>query len=212
MILAIDNGVSGSLALLSTIPGLPPAELRSIPTMQARLHHREVSRKKASGTKAKQKVKSLTSNEVDAVALRAIISGFGVAKITAVVFEDCPEHSDMASTLRSMAGSAGKIMAVLELLGLTGVTYRIQSNTWQSDMLAGGKRIPAGQTKALAAEMAQLLCPGMDWRRTPRCSTPDTGHIDAYLIGVWALRHIPGLATTRTSSLPVSTTTTTTNV
>ena len=193
MILAIDNGVSGSLALLSTIPGLPPAALVSLPVMRAPLYHRAVSKKKVSGPKAKKKVKSAFANEIDAVALKAIIVGFGVSKITAVVFEDAPEHGDRASTLRSMAGSAAKIMAVLEILGLAGITYRIQSHTWQSAMLNDGKKIPTGQTKPLAVEMARLLCPAQDWRRTPRCEGPDTGHVDAYLIGVWALRHIPGL-------------------
>lgn len=190
MILAIDNGLTGALAVLSPCIGLPPVFLTPLPVMKANLYHRGISRDKASGRKAKAKVKSATGNEIDAVALKAIITNLGVNKITAVIFEDCPEHGDRASTLRSMAGSAAKIMAVLELCGLAGSTFRIQSHTWQGPMLG---KVPTGETKAYALAAAVKLWPEQDWRGSIRCTTPHTGFVDAALIGHWALLNIPGL-------------------
>jgi hypothetical protein len=190
-ILAIDNGLTGGLALLSCVPGLAPVRLVSMPARPANLYHREVSKKKASGKVHREAVKDPAQNEIDAVALAAIIRGFGVAKIRAVIFEGCPDHAQQKSTMKSMANSDGKVMAVLELLGLAPNTYRILSHTWQGKMLG---KVPAGRTKEYAVAAAQSIWPAQNWMRTPRCSKPEMGWVDAALIGMWGLRHIPGLA------------------
>ncbi len=188
MILAIDNGLSGSLAVLSSLPGLPPVALVSLPVQRVHLYHRAASKAKASGTAKKKKVKPEMVNELDAVALKAIITGFGpLDKIEAIIFEDCPDHGDRTSTVKSMAGTAGKIMAVLELLGLAGITYRVQSHTWQPVMLG---KVPQGKTKEVAEAVARGLWPSQDWRRTAKCKGADSGHIDAALIAQWGLLNV----------------------
>lgn len=190
-IVGIDNGLAGGIALLSCIPGLPPAALVSMPSRPANLYHREVSKRLASGPKAKAAVKDAAQNEIDAVALAAILRGFGINKIRAVVFECCPDHAQQKSTMKSMANSDGKIMAVLEMLGLAPMTYRILSHTWQGKMLG---KVPRGRTKEYAEAAARSIWPEQDWRRTPRSTTACDGWVDAALIGMFGLRHIPGLA------------------
>lgn len=190
-IVGIDNGLSGALAVLSEVPGLPIADLIALPVMRAVLAHREISARLAVGKVKKGKIKRPDVNEIDAVALKAILVGIGVQKISAIYFESCPDHADMASVMKSMAHSDGKIMAVIELLGLHGCTHRIQSHTWQGPLLG---KVPTGQTKAYAERLARGLWPDQDWLRTPRCSKPDTGFIDAALIAHWGMcRNSPHL-------------------
>ncbi len=93
--------------------------------------------------------------------------------------------------MKSMAESAGKIMAVLELVGLAPVTYRVLSHTWQGKMLG---KAQVGKTKQYALAAAQGIWPDQDWKRTPRSTTACDGFVDAALIGEYGLRHIPGLA------------------
>ena len=62
MVLGIDNGLSGALVALSSIAGLPPVEMISMPVMQVRLRHREFSLAKAKGGKAKGRVKNVMEN------------------------------------------------------------------------------------------------------------------------------------------------------
>ncbi len=182
MIIGIDNGLSGAIAVLSEVQGLPPVALHSMPVMRVPIWHRSRSREKASGAKARGKVKPEEVSEIDAAALKLILGSLTPRGETIVVFEDCPDHGDTVATMRSMAATAGKIMAVLELLGLAPKTYRIQSHTWQGAMLG---KVPRGQTKVYAEAMARRLWPSQDWRRTRRSSTADTGFIDAALIAEW---------------------------
>ena len=184
-VLGIDNGHTGALAVLSEVPGLPIVELIPLPVMRAVLAHRTISAQLAKGKVKKSKVKRHDVNEIDAVALKAILVGIGINKISAIFFEGCPDHANKAGTMKSMAHSDGKIMAVIELLGLHGITHRILSHTWQGPMLG---KVPQGETKVYAERVARGLWPEQDWRRTPRCSTSDTGFIDASLIAAYGLR------------------------
>lgn len=181
MILGIDNGLSGALCVLSEIPGLPPVALIPLPVVRVVRNSRLMGRDKVKARASKAKEKAET-NELDAVALRRIIRSLGPAEQITVFFEECPDHADRASTMRSMANTAGKIMAVLELCGLHGSTIRIQSHTWQPDMLG---KVPRGQTKVYAEAAARRLWPAQDWRKTTRARVADTGFIDAALIAEW---------------------------
>lgn len=187
MLIGIDNGLNGGLVVLSEVAGLPPVALIALPVVTVPLFHRTLSKGKASGKKAKGKVKPEVCRELDAVALKAIIRGLGPIEEMTVFFEDCPDHADLASTMKSMAGTAGKIMAVLEICGLHGSTYRIQSHTWQSDMLG---KVPKGETKKYAEAVAKQLWPTQDWRKNSRCTTACDGFVDAALICEWGRRYI----------------------
>lgn len=190
-VIGIDNGLSGGLAVFSDLQGLPPVSLVRLPVMRAHLEHRAISQRLAVGKVKKGKVKSETVNEIDAVALKAIITNIGVQKIGAIFFEAAPDHANQASIMKSMATSAGKIMAVLELCGLHGVTYRILSHTWQPVILGKAPRGAAKDwTKERAAEVAASLWPGQNWKRSPRCTEPDTGYLDAALIAHYGMVHI----------------------
>lgn len=188
MILGIDNGQDGALCVLSTVPGLPPAHLCRLPYKDGFLLHRKLSAAKASGPKAKAKVSNPRVRELDVVAFKAIIMGLVPAKIEAVYFECCPDHADKVATMKSMAISDGRIMAVLELCGLADRTHKIVSHSWQSDMLG---KVPKGKTKEFAAAAAAGIWPGQNWLRTPRCKEPDSGMQDAALIAEWGRRRTP---------------------
>jgi len=185
MILGIDNGQDGALCVLSTVPGLPPARLIRLPYKQGFLLHRKLSAAKASGKKAKAKVANPNVQELDVVAFKAIIMGLGPAKIDAVYFECTPDHANSISSMKSMAISDGRIMAVLELCGLADRTHRILSHSWQGDILG---KVPQGKTKEWAAAAVSGIWPGQNWRATPRSTTDHPGYIDAALVALWGLR------------------------
>ena len=188
MILGIDNGQDGALCVLSTVAGLPPAHLCRLPYKQGFLLHRKLSAAKASGPKAKAKVANHNVQELDVVAFKAIIMGLGPAKIDAVYFECAPDHADRAASMKSMALSDGRIMAVLELCGLADRTHRILSHTWQGAILG---KVPKGKTKEWAAAAASGIWPGQNWKATLRSTTDHPGFIDAALIALWGLRRTP---------------------
>jgi len=182
MIVGIDNGLSGSIVALSTVPGLPPVEMIAMPVMQVHLHHRKVSLAKAKGGKAKGRVKNVLENQVDTVALIARFSSLNPDKIESVWFECCPDHANSALSMKSMAMSAGKIIAALECCGLLDRTHLILSHTWQPVMLG---KVAKGKTKRAAIAKATELWPGVDFRRTARSKNFDTGFVDAALIAEW---------------------------
>ena len=185
MILGIDNGLSGSLVALSSIAGLPPVEMISMPVMQVRLRHREVSLAKAKGGKAKGRVKNVMENQVDVVALIARLRSLNPDKIESVWFECCPDHANSALSMKSMAMSAGKIISALEICGLMDRTHLILSHTWQPVMLG---KVARGATEYAAIAKARELWPEVDFRRTPRCKTPDLGFVDGALIAAFGQR------------------------
>lgn len=185
MILGIDNGLSGALVALSSIAGLPPVEMISMPVMQVRLRHREVSLAKAKGGKAKGRVKNVMENQVDTVALIARLRSLNPDKIESVWFECCPDHANSALSMKSMAMSAGKILAALEYCGLMDRTHLILSHTWQPEMLG---KVARGETEQAAIAKVAELWPGVDFRRTSRSKIPDTGFVDAALIAEWGRR------------------------
>lgn len=188
MIIGIDNGLTGAIAVLSDVPGLPPAALIPMPTLAVVRDSRMMGRDKVKSRAKAAKEKSIT-NEVDTVALRAIIRNLGPTDQMTVFFEECPDHAPSAAALRSMAINAGKVLAVLELCGLSGSTIRIQSHTWQPAMLGSTKR---GDTKAASLAVARQFWPSQDWRKSKRATTPDTGFVDAALIALWGQWQMQG--------------------
>lgn len=122
---------------------------------------------------------------VDPLAIVAIIGKWGSPT---VIIEQASKHSPGKLALCSTWRSFGAIETVCEL---TGVRYDVvHPRTWQKAFWATPK-MPAGQkfdTKAAAQAAANKIWPGREWLKTPRCSTPHDGMIDAALIAEWARR------------------------
>ena len=86
--------------------------------------------------------------------------------------------------MRSMAMSAGKILAVLEAKGFKKV-HRILSFDWHPAVIG---KIPQGKSKEYALAKARELWPDESWLATDRSTTPHNGMIDAALIGEYGRR------------------------
>jgi len=153
--IGIDNGLIGALVALSDFPG-PPIEMIPMPT-----------RGKTKG------------NEVDARKigdwLESISNGH-YGRITAIL-ETPGKHSPGVMALCSMWDSYGAIRSILENRLIR--HHRITPQAWQNTMLIGCAK---GDTKPAARAAAMRLWPDETWLKTPRCSTPDSGLIDAALI------------------------------
>jgi len=159
MIIGIDNGKSGAIALLSEIGGVPPGAIWPMPLLP-------------------------DGSRVDSRELRRMLQFIGPREEMRVVLEDCPQHLKQASALRSMATTTGLILGVLESLDLSPVV--IMPHVWQKDILG---KVPKGQTKPAALAAAESIWPGHDWRRTPASRTPCPDFIDAALIAEWGRRN-----------------------
>lgn len=172
MIVGIDNGLDGGIVALSPLAGLAPIAKYRMPT-------RTIVYPARKSTKAK------STREVDSRRLVAILSEIeGPRDSITVYFEHCPFHADNAATMRSMAMSAGKILAVLEAMGFQQVR-RILSFDWHPVILG---KIPQGKTKGMAIAKANELWPDEEWFPSPKAGNLHDGAIDAALIAEYGRR------------------------
>jgi hypothetical protein len=116
-------------------------------------------------------------NEVDCVAVRNFLDSLGGHEQITVILETPGKHSPGVQALCSMWDSYGAIRAILETRGIR--HHRIAPQTWQKAMLGN---VAKGQTKPAALSKARQLWPAEKWLKTPRCTTPHEGLIDAALI------------------------------
>jgi hypothetical protein len=168
----IDNGLDGGIVALSDMEGLHPIASHVMPTRS------EIQ-------PARKKTKAKKLREVDAAAFLAILNGIGNREDITVIFEQCPFRAERASTMRSMAMSAGKLLGVMETRGIRVV--RILSLDWQPVMLG---KVPQGQTKAFAIRKAREIWPKETWIPTTRHRVPHDGLIDAALIAEFGRRRL----------------------
>lgn len=172
MILGLDNGLDGGLVALSTIKGLAPIAKFVMPTLSVTYPARKNSKAKV-------------VREVDARGLVAILNALQCKPDeTAVFFEHCPFNSQDKNAMRSMAMSAGKILAVLEAKGFKKV-HRILSFDWHPAVIG---KIPQGKSKEYALAKAREIWPDESWMATDRSTTPHNGMIDAALIAEYGRR------------------------
>lgn len=172
MILGLDNGLDGGLVAISTIKGLAPIAKFVMPTLSVTYPARKNSKAKV-------------VREVDARGLVAILNALECKPDeTAVFFEHCPFNSQDKNAMRSMAMSAGKILAVLEAKGFKKV-HRILSFDWHPAVIG---KIPQGKSKEYALAKARELWPDESWLATDRSTTPHNGMIDAALIAEYGRR------------------------
>ena len=152
--IGIDNGLTGGLVALSDHPGAPIASV-------------------VMPTHGKSK-----GNEVNGKRLWDWLSLFWHTNEDLTVIIETPgKFSPGVQALTSMWDSYGCIRGVLESRGIR--HHRITPQKWQKVMLPGCKK---GDTKPAAKARAAQLWPGESWLRSPLCSTPHDGMIDAALI------------------------------
>lgn len=161
MYLGIDNGLSGALALLS----LNGASVWDYPMPV---------------------VKRGKNNELDIAALhRKFLELRSSPNVNVtVVIEGPAKFSPGKMALCSMHQCYGTLMGIIGVLGFR--THVITApRTWQKEFwnVAGGY-----DTKVEALRVARMLWPQADFLRTPKCSKPDTGIVDARLIAEYGRR------------------------
>jgi hypothetical protein len=182
MIVGIDNGLTGGIVALSPIAGLAPIAKFQMPTRSITYPARKTTKAKSTG-------------EIDSRALIGILDSLNANREeTIVYFEHCPFHADNSTTMRSMALSAGKILAILEAKSFKVV--RILSYDWHPIILG---KVPQGKTKEYAMAKARELWPDEEWFPSPRAGNPHDGTIDAALIAEYGRRiHFPAMVPTST--------------
>jgi hypothetical protein len=152
--IGIDNGLTGGLVALSDHPG-PPIAMAPMPT-----------RGKTKG------------NEVDADAAWKWISTYwNTIEDVTVILETPGKHSPGLMALCSMWDSYGALRSILETRGIR--HHRITPQAWQKVIMPGCAK---GDTKPAALAKVRQLWPTETFLRSPRCTKPDEGMIDAALI------------------------------
>lgn len=158
----VDNGLSGALVALSTVAGVQPISMLSMPTQD---------RGSANGKELDVRAVNRWINE---------ISQFNKRGVTMVI-ERPGKHSPGVKSLCSMWDSFGRLCAYAELKGLR--HHLINPQAWQKVMLPGCAK---GETKPFALSVAKRLWPDETWLRTARSKVPDEGLVDAALIAEYA--------------------------
>lgn len=162
--IGIDNGVeTGGIVALSDHPG-PPIAMTTMPWKKWR------SRK-----------------EIDVRAIYLWLSNVCGGNLSNAVFIiEEPNNSRNASTAYSVSSCFHSFRGFFEAKLLP--FERITPQSWQRSMLG---KVPKGETKAFALAKAREIWPGEKWLKTPRCSTPHEGLIDAALIAEYGrLKHL----------------------
>jgi hypothetical protein len=166
VIIGIDNGFSGALVALDT-QTLAIVDMLRMPVKKC----------------------PWRGNTVDVAAVATWLRSF--RRVRCVVFEECPEHANQASIMRSMGYVFGQTCAAIEFAGLADRLRFVRSgnprDSWQRVLFQGWNATIAGQTKELARQLAARHWPRERWI-PPGCRAPHTGLIDAALIALFAIR------------------------
>jgi len=153
--IGIDNGISGGLVALSDHPG-PPIAMLPMPSVRWR-----------------------SRNEVDMRQVHLWFSEVCNGNLSnAVYIIEEPNNSRNASTAYSVASSFHSFRGFFEAKLLP--FERITPQKWQRAMLG---KVPAGESKLAALAKARSIWPGEKWLASPRSKVPNSGLIDAALIG-----------------------------
>ena len=182
MYVGIDNGLTGGVCALSRVAGLPPIEMFSMPTLVRRHGFSKTKTSKAKGI-TKKTTAAATSNEIDGAALVRMIREITNRKAATILIEECPEHAQQKSVMRSMAMSYGILLGAITT-GLPECKVVIvrsgnPADSWQRAMFG---KAAQGDTKSHALAAVRRLWPNEQWMKSERSKTPDTGLIDAALI------------------------------
>lgn len=124
-------------------------------------------------------LKRAGKEEIDIVKVRSWCYTYGDSFVFAP--EETPKHAETAQSMRSMALSYGKLLALAELSQWD--LRPVEVKEWHKEML--GKKIPKGKTKEFALAAALALEPQETWV-PPMCRVAHDGVVDAYLIARFA--------------------------
>lgn len=89
-------------------------------------------------------------------------------------------HSLFGMSAKSNFSFGGIFYSILAVLDMFGEVNLIQPKEWQKEMHKGIEKNE--DKKVMSLQAAQKLFPDMDFKRTPRCTTPDHNLIDSLLI------------------------------
>ena len=181
MIIGIDNGLTGGIAAISAHHG----HLIAAYPMPTKIRTHRFSRTKKSkrfGVTTKTTGPAINT-EIDAAAVVSIIKRVTDSKPCRIVIEECPEHAQQKSTMRSMGISYGILIGAIEaaLPGYDLIVVRSGNSldSWQRAILG---KLDQGETKRAALAKAKQLWPSESWMETRRCKKAHSGMIDAALI------------------------------
>lgn len=179
--IGIDNGLSGGVAALSSHSG-SIIEMAPMPT-KTRTHLFEKTTKRKVAGKISKTTALAQAEEIDASSLIKWIDRVTDSRPCLIAIEECPEHAQQKSTMRSMAISygilIGAIEAALPLYRLAIVRSGNPLDSWQRAVLGNLKQ---GDTKDAAIAKARELWPDESWLASTRSKMPHTGMVDAALI------------------------------
>ena len=167
--LGIDNGLTGGIVALS-----PHGKIISTLVMPTKTITRP----------ARKTTKEKTDKEINSVHLDHFIRELNTDACNILaVFEECPYHASSSIAMRSMAISAGKIIAVLDKNKIK--TIRILNHDWQKPMLG---TVPKGKTKLFARARSKEIWGGDIFLATSRSKVAHSGLVDASLIAEFERR------------------------
>lgn len=156
----IDNGISGALSVVTKRDGLYVWSAKMPSTKRGR------------------------SNEVDVIALKELLYGFAMDDSATIILEAPTKHAKGKLSLCSTHECFGVVRSVVAMLELR-MHIITNPKTWQQEFW----NTSAGyDTKVEALRVAKLLWPKEKFMRTPRCTTPDGGFVDAALIAEYGRR------------------------
>jgi hypothetical protein len=186
MFIGIDNGVSGGICVLSdsgqiidmAALGLKCHPVRLLPPNGQPTHERNPNALRGN--------LGPSTRQIDPHWLVWWIKDVTQDKPCPIVVEECPEHSQSKSSMRSMGISfgliTGAILAKLPDYPLHTVRSGNPRDSWQKQLGV----YEAGRTKERALELANELWPDEKWILTPRARKPHMGCVDAALMA-WHL-------------------------
>jgi hypothetical protein len=186
MLIGIDNGVSGGVCVLSDSGQIVDMAALGLKCPPTRLMPSNGQPTHESNPNALRGDLGPSTRQIDPHWLVWWIKDVTQDKPCPIVVEECPEHSQSKSSMRSMGISfgliTGAILAKLPDYPLHTVRSGNPRDSWQKQLGV----YEAGRTKERALELANELWPDEKWILTRRARKPHTGVLDAALMA-WHL-------------------------
>ncbi len=181
MIIGIDNALSGGLVALSRFNG--DIIDKMIMPVNIRTHTFNKVKKRTVKGKTTKEVKPACQMEIDAYIVTRWIKQVTNSKPCVIAIEECPEHAQQKSVMRSMAMSYGILIGAIEASLPEYEIYVVRSgnskDSWQRHMLG---KLEQGKTKEAALAAAEAIWLEENWLASPRSRVPHDGLVDAALI------------------------------
>jgi len=185
MLIGIDNGVSGGICALSNSGQIVDMAALGLRTPPERVDPQSGNDTRREGSSALQGNLGPSTRQIDPHWLVWWIKDVTQDKPCPIIVEECPEHSQSKSSMRSMGISfgliTGAILSKLPDYPLHTVRSGNPRDSWQKQLGV----YEGGRTKELALELANELWPDEAWILTPRARNPHSGVVDAALMAYY---------------------------